>query len=103
MEKTQLVEAEAEGESDGEVELRDGLLEMRLEQGIEKAALAEDSEGEFGGEGGVRGLHGGRERGVENVRSVGAFGFDAAKSFEGDEAGGRNVHGTMKAYLRRRA
>lgn len=103
LEEVELVEAEAEGERDGEVELRDGLFEMRLEQGIEEAALAEDSEGEFGGERGVRGLHGGGERGVENVRGVGAFGFDAAKGFEGDEAGGRNVHGTMKAYLRRRA
>ena len=92
IEPEELIEGQAQGDENFEVEFRKRLGRGGRDFGVEARTPAEDSHDEFGGEGVICGGEIGVGGGVEEFGGVGGFAFDAEENVEGGGAGGGDGH-----------
>ena len=82
----------------GKIEPCDRLLQLAIEQEIEKAAPAQHAHSHFGGERGVFGRYARAKLGMQHVACIRAFRFDAAQHFKCNRSRWAYRHRTMKSH-----
>jgi hypothetical protein len=93
IERAELVEGEAKGDENFEVEFGERLGRGLGDFGIEARAPAEDSHDEFHGEGVILGGEAVVDVGVQEFAGIGGIAFDAQQNVEGGGASGGERHG----------